>query len=359
MNEKDRPESIEADLAALKRVSAREVPSLEQTMQSIRSREAEEARTPLRTRIWREIMSGFTMLKNRPGLAALAVAAVVVIAMLVVPVSYSRVTGHDVSLTLAAGAGGAGGMGGAGGAAAPTSAEIATIAKSLKARLGVPHVAVEAMEDGAGGTKYVFHAATSERSRAKVALAAEGFARELAAKSIPASVSVSPRVEQVRYPVAAYAWDQIIQISIDGKSASELQAEIQQRLTAAGISDAQVSVTDAPNGGHEVSVKVQKVADGSTPISSVTEPEIVLTKGGVPLTGGLQVRVKKERRTGSATETVIDVTSDGKTATVDIPNSDAMTDTQLAAAIQSQLEAKGINATVTVTNGEIKIAPVK
>jgi len=350
MKENDRPESVEADLAALKRVSARDVPSLEHTMHSIRSRAAEEARTPLRTKIWREIMSSFILLKNRPGLAALAVAAVVVIAMLVVPVSYSRVTGHDVSLTLA---------GGARGAAAPTSAEIATIAESLKARLGVPHVAVEAREGGASGTKYVFHAATSERSRAKVALEAEGFARELAAKSIAASVSVSPRVEQVRYPVAAYAWDQIIQISIDGKSASQLQSEIQQRLAAAGVSDAQVSVTDAPNGGHEVNVNVRKVADGSTPMSSLAEPEIVLTKGGVPLTGGFQVRVKKERRSGSGTELVIDVTSGGKAATVDVQNSDSMTDSQLSAAIQSQLQAKGINATVTVTNGEIKITPVK
>jgi len=351
MKENDRPESVEADLAALKRVSAREMPGLETTMHSIRSRAAEEARTPLRTRIWREIMSSFTLLKNRPGLAALAVAAVVVIVALVVPVSYSRVTGHDVSLTLAGGAG-------RGAAGAPSPAEIASIAQSLKARVGAPHVAVEAMESDAGVT-YVLRAATSERSRAKVALEAEGFARELAAKSIAASVAVSPRVAQVRYPVAAYAWDQIIQISIDGKSASQLQAEIQQRLAAAGVNDAQVSVTDAPNGGHEVTVKVQKVADGSTPTTTVAEPEIVLTKGGVPLAGGFQVRVKKERRTGSGTELVIDVTSDGKSATVDIPNSDSMSDPQLAAAIQSQLQAKGINATVTVTNGEIKINPVK
>jgi len=349
MKENDRPESVEADLAALKRVSAREMPGLERTMHSIRSRAAEEARTPLRTRIWREIMSSFTLLKNRPGLAALAVTAVVAIVALVVPVSYSRVTGHDVSLTLAASAGGAG---------APSPAEIASIAQSLKARVGAPHVVVEATESDAGLT-YVLRAATSERSRAKVALEAEGFARELAAKSIAASVAVSPRVEQVRYPVVAYAWDQIIQISIDGKSASQLQAEIQQRLAAAGVNDAQVSVTDAPNGGHEVTVKVQKVADGSTPTTTVAEPEIVLTKGGVPLAGGLQVRVKKERRTGSGTELVIDVTSDGKTATVNIPNSDSMSDAQLAAAIQSQLQAKGINATVTVTNGEIKINPVK
>lgn len=351
MKESDRPESVEADLAAWKRVSARGVPSLEQTMQTVRSRAAEEDAAPLRTKLWREIMSSFTLLKSRPGLAALAVAAVVVIAALVVPVSYSRVTGHDVSLTLAAGAGGAG-------AGAPSQAELASIAKSLKARVGAPHVAVEMMEEN-GGVKYVLHAATSERSRAKVALEAESFARELAAKSIAASVAVSPVVEQVRYPVAAYAWDQIIQISIDGKSSSQLQSEIQQRLAAAGVTGAQVSVTDAPNGGHEVSVKVEKVADGSNPTSSMPEPQLVLTKGGVPLAGGFSVRVKKEKRSGSGTELVIDVTSDTKTATVDIPNSDSMSDTQLAAAIQSQLQAKGILATVSVTNGEIKIDPVK
>lgn len=351
MKENDRPESVEADLAAWKRVSAREVPSLEQTMQTVRSRAAEEEAAPLRTKLWREIMSSFALLKSRPGLAALAVAVVLVIAALVVPVSYSRVTGHDVSLTLAAGAGGAAGAG------APSQTELASIAKSLKARVGAPHVAVEMMEEN-GGVKYVLHAATSERSRAKVALEAEGFARELAAKSIAASVAVSPVVEQVRYPVAAYAWDQIIQISIDGKSSSQLQAEIQQRLAAAGVTGAQVSVTDAPNGGHEVNVKVQRVADGSTP-PNAPEPELVLTKGGVPLSGGFQVRVKKEKRSGSGTELVIDVTSDTKTATVDIPNSDSMSDTQLAAAIQSQLQAKGILATVSVTNGEIKIDPVK
>jgi len=349
MKENDRPESVEADLAAWKRVSAREMPGLEQTMQTVRSRAAEEEAAPLRTKLWREIMSSFTLMKSRPGLAALAVAAVAVIAALVVPVSYSRVTGHDVSLTLAAGAGGAG---------APSQAELASIAKSLKARVGAPHVSV-AMMDENGSTKYVLHAATSERSRAKVALEAESFARELAAKSIAASVAVSPVVEQVRYPVAAYAWDQIIQISIDGKSSSQLQSEIQQRLAAAGVTGAQVSVTDAPNGGHEVSVKVEKVADGSNPPSSMPEPQLVLTKGGVPLAGGFTVRVKKEKRSGSGTELIIDVTSGSKTATVDIPNSDSMSDTQLAAAIQSQLLAKGINATVSVTNGEIKIDPVK
>jgi hypothetical protein len=337
-------EPVSVDLMALKSVSAQELPSVQETVEAIRGRAAEKV--PPHSRIWRGIMSGWIVFKSRPAFVALAMGVVVVAVFLVLPVSYDRLTGYDVSLTLQGGAGGVG------------SPEIAAIARSLKARVGAPHVQVDAIAEG-GAPKFILHASSGERSRAKVVGAAEQLARELASKSIAAAVQVSAHKERVRYLMAAYALDQIIQVSVDGKSAAELQSEIQQRLAAAGVSDMQVSVTDRPEGGREITLKVERQRDASTGTPETELPQLVLTKDGVPLTGGLSVKVKKIRREGAGTELVVDVTSNGKVVSADIPNADAMSDADIATAIASQLRAGGIDVQVTVQNGEIKIDPAK
>ena len=53
--------------------------------------------------------------------------------------------------------------------------------------------------------------------------------------------------------------------------------------------------------------------------------------------------------------TLLSVTNAGKTASVDIPSSEALSDAALASAIERQLREAGLDLKVTVTNGRIAI----
>jgi type IV pilus biogenesis protein CpaD/CtpE len=276
-------------------------------------------------------------------MAAAAFGAVVVIAVLFVPISYERAVGNDVGLTLSG---------------ERVEPELRAIAQDLKGRLGTGAVSVEAIQED-GPPQFVLRTSSDERSRAKVEGTALAFARELAAKGHSASVQVTPRREQVRYPVAAYAWDRIIQISVDGKSAPQLESEIRQRLSEAGVPDAQVSVTDHPGGGRDVNLKVERRHEGPAG-SAPTEPmpELVLTKNGAPIAEGVGVKVRKKNLNG-VVSLVVEVMQEGRTATAEIPNADSMSDADLASAISSRLAQGGINARVQVVNGEVKVEAVK
>jgi hypothetical protein len=276
------------------------------------------------------------------------VALVLVIASMVVPVSYDRVTGHDVSLTLAG--------------SGLEMEQVAAVAKDMKARLAAEAVSVQ-IEAGGAGTSYVLNATATERSRAEVAGAASGFVRELAGKGVSAAVSVAPHKERVRYPVAAYAWDQIIRISVDGKSASQLENEIRQRLAEAGVPDAQVSVTDVPDGGRNVSLKVERLRTSGDPSTEPREPmpQLVLTKDGAPLGGenAVKVQLQKRKTQDGAVTLIADVTAHGKSAKIEVPNIQSMSDTELANTLQTRFREAGLNVNVTVTNGDLKIEPVQ
>jgi len=285
-------------------------------------------------------------IRTRPAVASAEVGAVAVLIAVVVPVSYDKVVGQDVALTVTGQ-----GIG---------SQEIAGVAHSLKSALHANGVMVETISSGAG-PRFVLHATLPRRSGADVQRATAEFARELASKGYSASVQVRPQLERVRNPAAAYAFDQIISISVDGKSAAALESEIRDRLAQAGVPDAQVSVTDRADGGREVKMTVERQAvnDGTAPPPEPM-PQIVLTKDGAPLTGGegLAVKVKK-MKTDTSTTLIVEVDSNGKTAKVEVPNSDTMSDAAIADAITTQLHQAGIDARVTVTGGKISIDPVK
>jgi len=285
-------------------------------------------------------------IRTRPPVAAAVIGALAVLIAMVVPVSYDKVVGQDVALTVAGP-----GLG---------STEIAGVARSLKSALGAHAVMVEATSNGAAPS-FVLHASLPTREGRDVQRATAEFARKLASRGYSASVAVKPHLERVRNPAVAYAFDQIINISVDGKSAAALESEIRDRLAQAGVPDAQVSVTDRADGGREVKMTVERQAvnDGTAPPPEPM-PQIVLTKDGAPLAGGegLSVKVKK-MKTNTSTTTIVDVNSNGKSATVTVPNSDTMSDAAIADAITSQLRQAGIDATVTVTGGKISIEPVK
>jgi hypothetical protein len=337
-------ERIAQDLGALRSVRAEDLPSLDETVRAARRLRPDPGLLP--NGIRRILMQALGFIRTRPLVATAAIALVLVIASMI-PVSYDRVTGHDVALTIS-------GDG-------VSMEQVAGAAKDMKARLGAESVSVQA-EAGNAGTAFVLSAIASERSRSELADATSGFVRELAKKGISASVSLAPHKERVRYPVVAYAWDQMIQISVDGKSASQLESEIKQRLAEAGVADAQVSVTDVPNGGRNVSLRVERLRTSDDPATREEPmPRLVLTKDGAPLAGGdaVQVKIQKRKTQDGAVTLVADIAAHGRTATVEIPNTQNMSDLELQSALSTRLREQGLNLSVTVTNGAIRIEPVE
>lgn len=342
----ERDERIARDLGALRSVRAGDLPSVEETIRAARRLRPDPGLEP--NGIRRILMQALGFIHTRPLASAVAVAVLIVAAGMVVPVSYDRVTGHDVALTLSGG-----GL---------EMEQVAGVAKDMKARLGAGGVSVE-VEGGATGTRYTLRATAPDRSRAELAGATSALIRDLAGKGVSASVGVSPRLERVRYPVAAYAWDQIIRISVDGKSAPQLESEIRQRLAEAGVPDAQVSVTDVPDGGRNVSLRVERHRTSDDPAAEPHEPmpEVVLTKEGAPLAdaNAVKVQLQKRKTQDGAVTLVADVAAHGKTAKVEIPNVQAMTDAELANALSTQLRRAGLDMNVTVTGGKVSIEPMQ
>lgn len=332
------------DLAALRKVTARDIPELETTIQDIRRRGLESGARPWTP--WRNLMALLHSVRTRPVAATALVAALVVVVGMIVPVSYERVVGQDVDLTLA------------GKELGPQ--EISAVAKEFKAAMGASAVAVEATADEAG-PRFVLRASLPKRSAGDVRRSTAEFTRTLAATGCAASVQVTPRRERVRYPAAAYALDQIISISVDGKSAAALEAEIRDRLAQAGVPNAYVSVTDRPGGGREVRMAVERTRDADSPAGSVEPvPQVVLTKDGAPITGGEGQSVKiQKRKMDGATSLVMEVASNGSSAKLEVPNVDGMSDAQLAETLNSQLRQAGLDLTVTVTGGKISVEKAK
>src|SRR5262245_52205093 len=85
-------EAIDHDLAALRSLSDRALPELESSLRAARRRAAGERK-------------GYAMalqfLKTRPALATALGVVLVAAALLVIPISYERIVGYDVTLTLA------------------------------------------------------------------------------------------------------------------------------------------------------------------------------------------------------------------------------------------------------------------
>jgi len=335
------PSQLDRDFKALRELSARDVPDLDATIETTRRRELESGSTLRNFR--RNVMALFHSIRTRPAVAAAVFAVLAVLIAMIVPVSYDKVVGQDVALTVAGKAIG--------------RAEVAGLAQGLKTALGVKEVLVDAFS-AKDGPRFVLHTTLPKRSGAEVQRASMDFARALAARGYAASVQVTPHRERVRYPAVAYAFDQIISISIDGKSSAALEQEIRDRLAQAGVPDAQVSVTDAPQGGHEVKLTVQREGNAATPPEPL--PQLVLTKNGAPLGGGegLSVKVQKKKVDG-VTSLSVDVTSNGKEGKAEVSNSDTLGDAALANAIATQLRQQGLNVNVTVVGGKISIEPVK
>lgn len=331
------------DFRALRSATSRDPQSLNQVVRSLRERR--------RPASWKEWMMSLVQNRNaRPWLSAALATGLAVIALLVIPISYEKTTGHSVKLEVS-------GKG--------LTPEVAMgIAKQLQGMLGKGAVTAGA-ERNPGGLRFTFGASVPANEGARASAVVQAFAGQLTAKGFVASASTTPIKERVSTSVYAYAKDRVIQVSLDGKSAAQIQAEIQQRLTEAGITGAQVSVFEGP-GAKEMGIKVmaeQIAKAGQNPPTGEHKemPQLVLTKNGVALGEGkgFSERISKLRSPADGTTLVLDVTQDGKAAQAKVSHSETLSDDAITASVQQQLDRAGLSVTVKTTGGMVEVSPKK
>ena len=258
---KDHTDSrIEADLQALADASARGLPTLEQTARAL---------TVART----QPSGGRIMSIVRKPLFATALGAVVVAAILICPVPYTRTVGWELTVTNAAG---------------------------RVAKIRVP---------------------------AKNAAQAERRAAEL--RKHGATVTVAARTERVWGSVYAMAKDKLldVHVDLDGKTDAEVADDIRAQLAAGGWTADDVTVS--------------RSADGSTV--------------QVEADDGAGRHMKVVRKASGGTEKNMDFQLGG----IDDEREPGMTDAELRAKIMKQLQARGLDAEVTVDGNRIQIRAKK
>jgi len=314
---------VDRDLRALRTLTEAEQPAVDTVVRAARSRQGGETR------------GGFSMamqlLQRRPVLATALALIIVALGLFVIPVSYERTVGYDVALTLDG--------------ASLSPQRVAEIAKGFQGAIGAHGVTV--VGDIKNGR--LVYAMTAEAA-GDVRPRAASFERLLDGLGYVATATTTPRKETVAGSVYAYAASLIIQVPVDSGSAAQIEADIKQKLAEAGVTNAEVSVTDDGQ-RHDVKVRAQRTGN----VSGQPMPELVLTKGGAPLTGGSQVRIMKRKDPSGATTLVLTTSQDGKNTTVEIPNADTMSDAALAAELQSKLQAAGLDVLVHVNGSEITV----
>jgi len=324
---------IDRDLTALGARSRRNVTPLRHFIEGLPA--------PKPGRPWEEIPMAFLgWFKGRPGVAVPAVVALVAAALLVIPVSYQHTVGQKVTLEVAG--------------ADLSRATLDGLVQQFKTALDGGAVRVEARA-GDEGTTYALTTTVPANAGASAKAVTGAFVHTLEAKGYTAHAAVDAIREKTSGNVYAMMLDNVIRVSVDGKSAGELETEITQALAAAGIPDAQVSVQMDEPGKMEIQVKAE--SDGSTPLPD--QPvQLELTSGGQPLGGDLQraeVRVQRTRD-DTGEHLTLDVTDAGKTATVTVDDPGSLADSELAQRISDALAAEGLTGlSVSVQDGKVQV----
>jgi hypothetical protein len=288
---------IDADLRALRAVTARDLPTWQDTERALRASAANpqtEGGSLMLT--WRRFRRHPRTLA---GLCATAVAA----ALLLLPISYQRTVGHTVRLSLSG------------------PAPVRPLAKGLRQALHAESVQVAASPEGVTLTAQV-----AVRSRAEVQRRADAFASVLARQGHKAQVAITPRTEQVSGRVYAMALEKVIEIRVDmtGKSARQIEDEIREQLRSQGVTDPEVQVERS---GEQTRVEIG---------AQVGEREL------------------KVVRLSEGTDRI-----EVKIGDLDTRREPGMTDDQLREKIERQLRERGLEPTVTVHGDEIQIRATK
>ena len=272
---------------------------------------------------------------RHPWPAAAGFAAALVVVLLAVPISYVRTTGQDVALTLT-------------GTGDPAQSQ--RIAGELERALGVRYVAVKP-----AGAGFRLEAFATGRPVADVQARARALAKELTARGYGAVASVTPRRERVSGSVYAYARDIVVRVRADGKSDAQVAAEIRQQLADAGIGKPEVSVV-RKDGRQEVTITAHPGSD-VVPPGGPCNIDVELTQDGKPSRDAMLLRSLRRAPGGGPAFHMGLVGPDGRTTIVHVPNPGALGDSGLAAEINAQLRAAGLDLRMKVTNGKPEIVP--
>jgi hypothetical protein len=263
-------------------------------------------------------MSMFRRFQARPWPATAIFAAVVAVALLFVPISYQKTVGQDVALTLAV--------------PELDPSQVQTIASEFQTALHATELSIDQHADGG----LVLTARVPNRSGTTVALAAQAFAAGLTGRGFPSTAQVTPRVELALGSAYAYAWDNVvnIQVTSDGKTPAQIEAEIRDQLEAAGI--------EAPM------VKYAKEGDR-------TSVAMMMSKTPAECEGAAeccpQVNISIEGREPG------DDGSGQRKCEILIRRTAETTDADVIADIEQQLREQGIDAAVTMEDGMPVICP--
>jgi hypothetical protein len=327
-------EILERDLAALAARSRRDMKPLSETLSIVSGRRPGRFREE-------PVKSIFGFLGARPGLAFGGAVAAIALALLLVPISYERVVGHDVSLTLEN--------------ASPEAAR--QIAGELKDALAVDAVRVDAAASEAGRA-FTLAARVAAGAGPTARAVTDALASALVAKGYAAQAAVTPVTATVSGNVYAMVMNNVITVSIDGKTDAELSAEIAEKLAQAGLPNAQVSVTR--EGEDFMKVEVNAHHEGGA--APDHEPiQLQLTSGGEDL-GGIAhhatVRLKKVADE-AGTHLVVEVEDGGRSGTATVDDPESLTDAELSAEIHRQLAALGLgHLSVSSQDGRIQVMAV-
>jgi hypothetical protein len=232
--------------------------------------------------------------------------------LFVIPISFERTVGHDVTLAITQ-------------PTPPDAEALRKLAGELKSALGAENVRVGVSRDDRGA-KTELVARLPSRSRTDVENGATAFARALTARGIPAEATVASRKERVSSNVYAMAMDQVVQLRIEraGRTPQEIEADIRAQLEAAGIQNSQVSVREEDGKTH---IQVQAHHQEG---QEKRDFEVKLEASGDDALTPRLHEFRVERKPG-------------------------MTDADVKAEIERQMREAGVDGTVTVENGQVRV----
>jgi hypothetical protein len=297
-------QQIRRDMEALASTTADGLPKIEQTVRALTTAPARETREGW----WMKALQG---MQKRPWFVTAVGAGVVALVLLVVPISYDRLTGYDVVITVP-------GMDALG-----DPGRIDRMAEDLGAMFATRNISVS-KDTGSNSAQVQVQIPVGPKGT--VEHKAQAFTRALQEHGWTVASEVRPRTERVFGSMLAYAADQVVEIRInaEGKSEQEIEEEVRAQLMNAGFTNPTVDVTKQ---GDETRIQISEYREGDTGenVPSLPLPQLVLD--GQPVQNPVQVRVERQGT--------------------------PISDDELREEVRRQLREQGVEADVVVENGRV------
>lgn len=288
----------------------------------------------------------FSSLSNKRPLLIAPVAVVAVAAVLfLIPVSYNRTVGWDVSLAVTA--------------SSLSPEQLRPVATELKSALGVEGVRVE-LEQGQNGSRATMSAYVDAEKNPNPGATMQAFAKYLNGKGLVASAESKPKVTEVSSNVWAMTVDHVIRVEIEGKSDEEVEEEIIARLKEVGLDEVEVDVSRDGDEKTRIEIKAEcgQEQDSDCPLDPV---KLTLTKNGVEPSGDGEdafIRVRKMIKDGEEIFS-IDLGFEGKKATIELADPASMEAEELVEAVQAQLIEQEVSFPVKVEEGTLWVGTLR